>query len=345
MRKLVMAVLLAAMLAVPVSALDLTAPAAPKEAAELMPGPEENFGTGLWYIVKRAAGKLSPDFRDSARICLAAGCCGLLLSVFGFLPGGSGGTVELAGTAAISLLLLSGTGAMITLAEQTVRELCEYAKLFFPVLSAALAAQGQVGGSAALYGGTMVCTSLLSGLISGILIPLVYLYLVLGIGASISSQEILQKLMDSIRSVISWGLKMILYGFMGYMTLTGAIAGAADATALKVTKMTISSLVPVVGGILSNASEAVVLSAATVKNAAGIYGLFAFTAMWISPFLRIGIRYFLLKGTAAICSVFGCKKAAPVDCLCSAMGMLLAMTGTVCVMLIVSIACFMKGVG
>lgn len=340
-----MAVLILVVLAVPVSALDLTAPSAPKEAADLMPGPEENFGAGVWYIVKKAAGKLSPDLRDAARICLAAGCCGLLLSVFSFLPGGSGSTVDLVGTAAISLLLLSGTGSMITLAEDTVRQLCAYAKLFFPVLSTALAAQGQVGGSAALYGGTMVCTSLLSGIISGILIPLVYVYLVLGIGWSVSSQQILQKLMDSIRSVISWGLKMILYGFMGYMTLTGAIAGAADATALKVAKMTISSVVPVIGGILSNASEAVVLSAATVKNAAGVYGFFAFTAMWISPFLKIGIRYFLLKGTVAICSVFGCKKAGPVDCLCSAMGLLLAMTGTVCVMLIVSIACFMKGVG
>ena len=101
-----------------------------------------------------------------------------------------------------------------------------------------------------------------------------------------------------------------------------------------------------VGGILSDASEAVLVSAGTVKNAAGIYGMLAVIAIWIGPFLKIGLHYLLLKLTGAVCAIFGSKEMSGlVGDFSSAMGMLLAMTGSVCLMLMISLVCFMRGVG
>ena len=99
-----------------------------------------------------------------------------------------------------------------------------------------------------------------------------------------------------------------------------------------------------VGGILSDASEAVLASAAAVKNAAGIYGLLAIVAMWLGPFLRIGVQYLMLKAAGAVCGVFGVGSfAGVVEDFAAAMGLLLAMTGAVCLMLIISTICFLKG--
>lgn len=78
-----------------------------------------------------------------------------------------------------------------------------------------------------------------------------------------------------VKNVVSWSLKTILTVFTTYMTVTGVVSGTTDAAALKATKVTISSVVPVVGGILSDASEAVLVSAGLMKNAAGIYGILA----------------------------------------------------------------------
>ena len=106
-----------------------------------------------------------------------------------------------------------------------------------------------------------------------------------------------------------------------------------------------SSVVPVVGGILSDASETILVSAATVKNAVGIYGLFAILAIWIGPFLRIGCHYLMLKGLGALCGIFSGKSTAGlIESFSVAMGHVLAMTGSVCLMLLVSTMCFMKGV-
>jgi len=155
----------------------------------------------------------------------------------------------------------------------------------------------------------------------------------------------LSKFRDLLKKLASWILKMILTVFTAYMGITGVISGTTDAAALKVTKATISSFVPVVGGIMSDASEAVLLSAAMAKNAAGIYGIFAVLVLFLEPFLKIGCHYMVLKLTAATCSVFGVKSITDlVSDFSSAMGLLLAMTAAACILQLISTVSFLKGV-
>jgi stage III sporulation protein AE len=145
--------------------------------------------------------------------------------------------------------------------------------------------------------------------------------------------------------MITWGLKTVLYIFTGYISITGIVSGSADAAMLKATKLTISGMVPVVGNILSDASEAVLISAGIMKSAVGIYGLLAVIAMWIGPFLEIGIHYLLLKVSSGMIQMFGVKQMASlVKDFSAAMGLVLAMTGTMCMLFIISTICFMKGV-
>ena len=73
--------------------------------------------------------------------------------------------------------------------------------------------------------------------------------------------------------------------------------------------------------------------------------MLAILAVCFEPFALIGIQYLLLKLTAAICSVFATKQATElISDFSDAMGMLLAITGTICLMLLICTVCFMKGV-
>jgi stage III sporulation protein AE len=138
---------------------------------------------------------------------------------------------------------------------------------------------------------------------------------------------------------------MVVYIFTGYISVTGIVSGATDAMTLKATKLTISGVVPMVGNILSDASEAVLVSAGLMKNAVGIYGLLAMLAIGIGPFIQLGAQYLLLKVTAGISDMFGTKKiAAIIKDFSTAMGLMLAMTGALCLIFLISTICFMKGV-
>lgn len=346
MKRLILLFAIIKLLSMPVWGLELTAPTVPSSVQRNMPDSSNTLGEGLVEIIKNAVEELAPDLEDAASVCLCIGCCGILVSLIQHIPGSTPWAVEIAGVSGISLLFMDTSGALIRLASDTVNQTYEYAKLYFPVLSAALAAQGGVSSSVALYSGTMIFNVSLSALISKVLIPAVYLFLALAISAGIADQDILNKILEAMKSLITWMLKLVLYGFTGYMSITGVITGNADSSALKITKMAISSMVPVVGGILSNASETVVISAAMTRNAAGIYGLFAFLTICIGPAFRIGVHYLMLKITEGIISVFANKKVvALMGHFSTAMGLLFAMTCTVCVLLLVSTACFMRGVG
>ena len=346
MKVVLMTVLILAFLVMPVSAMEFTPPSAPPDAMELMPAEKESFGDGLWEIVKAALEKFTPQLTNAVLTCTGMIAVVLLSSILNEFPGSSKKTMRLITAVVLGTLFLGQANTMIRLCSDTVQKLSDYGKLLLPVMTAAMAAQGGASSATALYAGTAVFDSLLSMAISNLLVPLAYLFLALSIANSATGDELLKKIRDFIKWLMSWGLKTVLYIFTGYLSITGVITGTADAAALKAAKLTISGVVPVVGGILSDASEAVVVSAGVMKNAVGIYGLLAVAAIWITPFLQIGVQYLMLKLTAAVCGVFGVKHASElIDDFSGQMGLLLGMIGTVCFLLLVSTICFMKGMG
>lgn len=345
MKKLWILLILAAALCYPVSALDYTAPEAPEAALELLPESVSDFGSDLITVIFRGIKAVQPSLAEAVGVCVSVFAVVMLTSLLKALPGKAAMLVDFAGVLAIMSLVLIRTKSFVSLASNTVEELSEYGKLLLPVMTMALASQGGVTTSAILYTATMALDALLGTVISKLLVPMVYVYLALALGAATSGEDVLGKLRDFSKWLISWCLKTIVYLFTAFMTLTGVISGTTDAAAVKAAKLTFSGVVPVVGGMLSDASEAVLISAGVVKNAVGVYGLLAVIAIWIMPFLKIAIQYLLLKLTAALCQVFGGKQVnSLVQSFSTAMGLLLGMTGSVCILLLISTVCFMKGV-
>ncbi len=344
--KLLLTLLLVFSLAVPGSALEFTAPEVPDSGVDLMPRNTDSFGEGLRELLKTVLLEIHPDLREALRVSLSIIAAVLMICLLRTFSGSVKTAAELTGTVTIAAVLLFNTNAMISLGADTVRELSEYGKLLCPVLTAAVAAQGGVTTSAALYAGTAAFDVVLSSLIANLLVPMVYLFLALAAANSAVGEDLLKKMRDFLKNAMSWCLKTLLTVFTTYMSITGVVSGTTDAAALKATKVTISSVVPVVGGILSDASEAVLVSAGLAKNAAGIYGILAILAVFLGPFTRIGVHYLVLKATAAVCGIFGPKgMTGLIEDFSAAMGLLLAMTGSACLLLLISTVCFMKGVG
>lgn len=346
MRKLLILILLLPILIMPAKALEITAPEVPEAAAQYMPRDTGDFTAGIWELLGNVLGAVRPELKEACKVCMGLMGTVLLISLLQGVSERTKHTSNLAGTAAIAASLLLSANSMISLGAETVTEICEYGKLLLPVLTAAMAAQGAGAASAALYAGTALFTTLLSNLIGKLLVPMAYLYLGLAAANSATGEALLKRMKDLLKWVMGWCLKTVLTVFTAYMGITGAVTGTADAAVLKAAKTAISTAVPVVGGVLSNAAESVLAGAALMKNAAGIYGILAMLAIFLEPFLRIGIQYLMLKITAAVTGIFGCKEMTDlIGDFSEAMGFLLAMTGSVCVLELIGIVCFLKGVG
>ena len=173
MKKFLIILFLMPLLLLPVTATTFEAPEVPDSGKNFMPYEAESFSDGLISIIRDAIDAYQPEFVASTGKLLRVVGIVILLSCVKSLPGTPEHITQVLGVIAVSNLFMGSSGTLIRLAADTVGELSEYAKLLFPVLTAAFAAQGGITSSAALYTGSMAFVTLLGGLATAVIVPLV----------------------------------------------------------------------------------------------------------------------------------------------------------------------------
>ena len=157
--------------------------------------------------------------------------------------------------------------------------------------------------------------------------------LVLSVAESALGVEQLGQLRDFVKWLSVTGVKLLLWGYSGIMSLTGLAAGAADAQKLRTLRSAVSGMVPMVGNLVSEASASLMGAASLLRTAAGLYGMLAVLGICLSPFFRIGLQYLLLKLAGALCGLFGKGSQSPLlQNLSQIMGLVLALTGIACLL-------------
>lgn len=243
-------------------------------------------------------------------------------------------------TSALAVVLLSAgsISEMIGLGVETIHTMNDFSKTLLPLLSAACAASGSVTAAAVREVGTTLFADVLITCINNFLIPLVYIYIGAITANAVLHEHSLKSISKVIKKCITWVLTILLTVFTAYLTISGAVSGTADAAALKVAKFAISGAIPVVGGIMSDAASTILVGAAVLKNAIGIFGTLAVFALCITPFLQIGLQYLMYKTAAFLAEIVDqTGLSALIDEIGGAFGMVLGMTGACALLLIISL--------
>lgn len=318
----------------------------PPEVAELLPegeSPETWLWTGL-----RSLGEKAVDFLQTAvRQQLGGGA--VLLGVVllcsmaeGFFAAADGGAmpryVSMAGAMAITLTAAGDFRQMMGLGVETLEELDVCAKALLPTLAAAVAASGGTVSAGARQVATVFFTNLLLSVIRKLLLPLLYGCIVAAAAEAMIPGHSLKKIGTAIRKCVTWALTGIMLVFTAFLSLTGAAAGAVDALTLQMTRTAISTAVPVVGAILSDATGTVLAGAGMLKGAVGVAGMLAVLAVCLTPFLTMAVQYLLYKLAAFLAgTVTEGALGDLIDALGSAFGLMLGMTGSCALLLLISI--------
>ncbi|MBE6984009.1 MAG: hypothetical protein E7434_00070 [Ruminococcaceae bacterium] len=251
--------------------------------------------------------------------------------------------IILAGSLGITVAMMGDFQSMVQLAKQTVEDMADYSACYLPIMASSTMASGGITSSTVLYSGTVLFSQLLMRLISKLLIPGVYFYIAVATAESALGSQMLSEIREFIGWLISKTLRIVMYIFIAYMTITGVISGTSDATTVKATKAAVSGMIPVVGSIVSDASESLIASASMLKSSVGVFGMLAVMGICIVPFLRVGIQYLMLKVTSAVSGTVGLEPHVKLlKHFSQAMGYLLGMCGAYVLMLLISSVCFLK---
>ena len=247
--------------------------------------------------------------------------------------------VPMAGALAITLVAAGDFKRMMGLGVETMEELDVFAKALLPTLSAAVAASGGIASAGAKQVATVYFTNLLLTVIRKLLLPLLYACIAAAAADAMVPGHSLKKISAGISKAVTWALTASMLAFTGFLTLTGAATGAADAMTVQMTRSAIATAVPVVGSILSDATGAVLAGAGMLKSAVGVFGLLAVLAVCLLPLVRLGVQYLVYKAAAFLAGILGAEQLTGlIDALGGAFGLIFGMTGACGLLLLISIS-------
>lgn len=321
----------------------------PAEAAEYLAGeePDKVDGGTAERIGGRVLGKLGELKRGETAFAL------LLFSVVtasSFASSaGEGGSAEnsalLASVAAVSSAALTEMKGYLELSRTALQNLSDYADVLLPTLAAAGSVTGRLTSSAGKCAATAIFMSVLIRLARSVIMPLICGYAALSAADAAVGNSSLKAAGKLLHSACGAVLSALALSFTFWITAISLTAGSADAAAAKVTKTVLTSSLPVVGKILSDASGTLGAAAETIRGTAGVFGMLAVLCVCLTPCLRLGLRLLVYKLTAAVCRCLcGSRLASLLDSLGEVFAMLLGLIGTAALAVFISVFSLVRAV-
>lgn len=132
------------------------------------------------------------------------------------------------------------------------------------------------------------------------LIPLMTFSAVLSVAGNIGEGTGISGFIKIVKSLTKWIMALIITLFTGINAIYGFSASSLDAVSAKTIKFAVGSLVPVVGGFLSDTLDTVTTSAALIKNAVGVSGIVIMCGICVVPIVKLGVMQLMLKLCAAL---------------------------------------------
>lgn len=344
-------------LIVPVQAAELPAelyrnlPAEAEVAAEQVdPTDPSSLALGIEQILNNAKAQFQRIWRERVRGAATILLIVILCTAVEGFASGTGGKeavrfLPMAGALAITAQTAGGLHTLIGLGAETLDSLRNFSGTLLPTLAASVAAGGTVQ-TATIQQVTTVCfVDVLLRLIDNVLLPVVYLYIGTLTAGTMLTDNRLTGIADALKKGVTAVLSGALLLFTVYLSVVHIIAGSVDTAAVKVAKAAISGAVPVVGGIIAEASETVLAGAGLLKNTIGIVGTLTVLTICAVPFLQLGLQYILYKITGFFAGILGTSSLCKlIDGLGGAFGLILGMTGSCALLILISILSFMAAV-
>lgn len=314
-------------------------------AGEYSPGqtlsPDISLDQGLQNIIdtggEQVFGIVRKAVRSGILLLVIVLLCGLADGLYGGLGKSGLDIVVVAGALAVAAVAVADVNSLIGLGRKALSDIEMFSKVLLPTITAAAAAGGSPGGAIARQVATMLFSDVLLTLISRLLLPLVYAYVAACTAYAALGNEGLKRISSTLKWAVTLILTSVLLVFVAYLTVSGVIAGTTDAVTVKAAKFTVSSVVPVVGGILADAAETVLAGAGILRNAVGVFGMLTVLGMCVAPFLQLGIHYLVYKAAAALtATVSSGRVAGLIDSIGGAFGLVLGMTGASALLMLIS---------
>ena len=259
--------------------------------------PSELFNKLLKYLFREVVGNLSL----LGKLIVLAIICAVLRNLIDAFDRGTTGLLAYGVSYMVLITLaVASFGLVVNTGRHAIDSMVTFMQALLPLLLTLLTAMGGITTAAIAQPIILASISVIGTLIKNIVFPLIFFAAVLSIVSNLSEKFQISKLAGLMKTSGMVLMGMFSTIFLGILAIQGVAGAVSDGVALRTAKFATDAFIPVVGGMFSDALEAVVSSSLLLKNAVGIAGLIMVFMLTIFPLLKILSVAFIYKFAAAL---------------------------------------------
>lgn len=200
----------------------------------------------------------------------------------------------------IAAILIKSFMDILNSSKVVIENMILFMQAIIPAIFTLLVATGNIIKSTILQPSIIASIQVMAVIIKDFILPLIILYTALAIVSNISNKIQISKIAALIKNVGVWSIGIFLTIFIGIVTLQSSVTTAADNVGTKTAKFAVSTFVPFVGKILSDAVDTVLGYSLILKNSLSVVGLIAILLICLAPILKIFALIIIYRLSAAI---------------------------------------------
>lgn len=211
--------------------------------------------------------------------------------------------------ATVVLVKLTST---VSLASMAISVASNFVYAFIPVFCSIVVASGGITTGFSTNTTLLILAQGLSFISSNVFMPIVNCYLALGVTSSLRYELNLDKLLSSLKKIITTCISFVSGVFVSVLSVKTAVAGRADMLGLRSIRFAINSVVPVIGSSISEGLLSIQAYSSLIKSSVGIVGVMAVVLVFLPSIIEVILWRISLTLCVIVSDIFGDKSVSAV---------------------------------
>lgn len=194
--------------------------------------------------------------------------------------------------------------SLLSAGAAAIRMSSKFMLVFLPILAGIVAAANNPLLALNYNSVTLYFAEAVSSFATNFLLPLEGMFFALVCISAVSDTMRIKNIAGLIKNAVTKALSLLATIFVAVLSIKGILAGIADTVAVKGAKLLVSSIVPVIGGSMSEAYGAVVNSLLLLKSSVGIFGIAAIAAVNLPVITELWLWSLSMLFSSVISDIF-----------------------------------------
>ena len=208
----------------------------------------------------------------------------------------------------ILTFVLHNFSDIIYLVKESITNLIGFCNNLIPLLITLMLTTGSFTSASVIQPILLFLINFIGNFILDFILPLTMIGTVLAIVSKISKQVRIDKFAKFLKSAGVWILGIVMTLFVTVLSLEGSITETVDGVTAKTTKAAVSTIIPVVGKILGDATDAVLGCAGILKNAVGLIGIIVVIGICLTPIIQLSLLSLTYYIASCVCQPIADEK-------------------------------------